>query len=76
MKGHGVRDPESNATTDARRQLLDMLDRIKAQNPELMATLEQLSLDQSEYDRAMLTILASEIGPYNTYTTANGPYYA
>ncbi len=50
-------------------ELLDMLESIKQENPELENILKQFQINQAEYARAMLTILSSQTGPYNTYVT-------
>ena len=50
-------------------QLLDALDTIKKEQPELESILQQFQIDQAEYDSAMLALLSSQL-PYNTYGTS------
>jgi hypothetical protein len=69
-------EPYENETPGARSQLLDVLDAIKREHPELEGILQQFQIDQAEYDRTMLSILSSQIEPHNTYATSKGPFYA
>lgn len=57
---------------ETRVQLLDALEAIKREHPELDDILQQFQIDQAEYDRAMLAILSSQVGLYNTYATEKG----
>ncbi len=59
-----------------RAQLLDTLESIKREHPELDEILKQFQIDQTEYDKTMLTILSAQISPRNTYATDKGPLYA
>jgi len=61
---------------DNRAQLLDTLEAIKRQNPELEEILRKFQIDQAEYDNAMLTLLASQFEPHSTYATGEDLCYA
>ena len=53
-----------------RRELVEQVEELKRQNPHLARILEQFQIDQADYDRAMLQMLASEWTPYGTSATA------
>ena len=64
-----------NEMPGARAQLIDALDAIKREHPELESILQQFQIDQGEYDRTMLSILSPQVEPHNTYATSKGPFY-
>lgn len=55
---------------EAGEELLEMLEAVKRKHPELADILPQFQMDQSEYDRAMLAIMAAETQPRNTCATS------
>jgi len=57
-------------TEELQVNLLETVDNIKKEHPELAQLLEQFRIDQQEYDQAMLAILSAQMIPSNTYGTA------
>jgi hypothetical protein len=76
MAENTVEQAFSNGTADTRISLLDELEAIKREHPELDEILQKFQIDQAEYDRTMLAILASELQPHNTYATGKESIYA
>ena len=56
-------------------RVFEALDAIKKQTPGLEEILKQFQINQAEYNQAMMTLLASQLEPQNTYATDEN-YYA
>lgn len=51
-------------------ELLDILEAVKQEQPELSNILEQFQMDYAEYDRALLSILSPQLMVHDTYGIA------